>query len=197
MTANPTACRMIGAGPQDKRQPDDYYATNPICVEPLLRAEPHLLKRDIWEPACGEGHISRVLKQHGIRVASTDLIDRGYGLGGIDFLRTTRLRAPVILTNPPFKLAVPFVRHALTLGAELVVMLLKLQFMECIDRAPVMEDCWAEHRAGLARVHVFKQRVALWKDGVPRTGGMLALGWYVWDRQRHEYWQTRRLEVRA
>jgi len=35
----------------------------------------------IWEPACGDGAISRVLEAAGYQVISTDLIDRGYGQG--------------------------------------------------------------------------------------------------------------------
>lgn len=40
----------------------------------------------VWECACGEGHLSKVLKNRGYEVLSTDLIDRGYGIGNIDFL---------------------------------------------------------------------------------------------------------------
>jgi len=40
-------------------EPNDYYATEPKAVELLLEQEKFLPK--IWEPACGEGHISKVL----------------------------------------------------------------------------------------------------------------------------------------
>lgn len=61
----------------------DYYATDPRAVELLLEMETFSDK--IWECACGEGHISKVLKQNGYEVLSTDLIDRGYGTGGGGF----------------------------------------------------------------------------------------------------------------
>jgi hypothetical protein len=34
---------------------------------------------DIWEPACGDGAMSRELAAAGHTVISTDLVDRGYG----------------------------------------------------------------------------------------------------------------------
>ena len=75
----------------EEREEHDYYATDPSSLEKYLEA----LKRDhitldinIWECACGEGHLSKLLEQKGFNVKSTDLIDRGYGEGGIDFINT-------------------------------------------------------------------------------------------------------------
>ena len=61
----------------------DYYATEPKAITYLLEVEE--FKGSIWENACGEGHISKELIKNGYDVVSTDLIDRGYGIGGIDF----------------------------------------------------------------------------------------------------------------
>ena len=41
---------------------------------------------DIYEPCCGQGHISKVLIENGYNVFSSDLVDRGYGTPRIDFL---------------------------------------------------------------------------------------------------------------
>ena len=71
------------------------------------------LKNPIWECACGEGHLSERLKQYGYNVYSSDLIDRGYGEGGVDFLTDNRLWHGDIITNPPYKYAKEFVEHAL------------------------------------------------------------------------------------
>lgn len=57
------------------RQPDDYYATDPKAMELLLQEE--TFSPVIWECACGEGHLSKVLQKHGFQVISTDLIYRG------------------------------------------------------------------------------------------------------------------------
>ena len=62
------------------REENDYYATDPTAVKLLLQME--TFNHNIWECACGEGHISEVLKGEGYEVRSTDLIDRGYAEGG-------------------------------------------------------------------------------------------------------------------
>lgn len=43
-----------------------------------------------------------VLEAAGHDVISTDLIQRDYGSGGIDFVRQTESRAKHIITNPPY-----------------------------------------------------------------------------------------------
>lgn len=86
----------------------------------------------MWEVACGEGHLSERLKEYGHEVYSTDLIDRGYGVGGIDFLECPDKWDGDILTNPPYKFAQQFVEHGLELVNDdsKVFMFLKLQFLE-------------------------------------------------------------------
>ena len=98
----------------ENREKDDFYPTPEPATRALLRSE--TFGPRIWEPACGDGAISRVLEQAGHEVISTDLFDRGFGEARIDFLMERRLLAPHIVTNPPFKLAEAFVRHALDLG---------------------------------------------------------------------------------
>ena len=74
-----------------EREINDYYATDPHSLEIYLEAlerDNITLNRDLWECACGEGHLSKLLESKGYRVKSTDLIDRGYGESGIDFINT-------------------------------------------------------------------------------------------------------------
>ena len=40
------------------REENDYYATDPKAAKLLLDVEPELT--DIWEPACGAGHLAGV-----------------------------------------------------------------------------------------------------------------------------------------
>ena len=92
---------------QHDRAEHDYYATSPEAVEELLKVEQFSPK--VWECACGEGHISKVLEAHGYEVISTDLIDRGFGDGYVDFLKTETTNIPYdIVTNPPYKFAKEF-----------------------------------------------------------------------------------------
>ena len=67
------------------RAEKDFYATPTEATEQLLQLE--TFSHKIWEPACGHGHISRVFEAHGHEVRSTDLGHRGFGKGGVDFLK--------------------------------------------------------------------------------------------------------------
>lgn len=88
---NKTFTTMGASNHSDRIRPkEDYYATDPKAVELLLENE--TFNHSIWECACGEGHIAKVLESNGYSVISTDLIDRGYGEGGIDFLTQTENR---------------------------------------------------------------------------------------------------------
>ena len=131
----------LGASNQSltDREDNDFYATDPRALELLLELEE--FDPFVWECACGKGHLSEVLKKHGHIVKSTDLIDRGYGVGGVDFLATTTPFNGDIITNPPYKYAQEFVEHALSLIPEgnRVAMFLKLTFLESKNRRAMFE----------------------------------------------------------
>lgn len=119
---------------------NDLYET-PACA---TRALIPFLDRDqaIWEPACGPGAIVCELRAAGFYVHPTDLVD--YGLdgaySGIDFLleRADPCWPRVIVTNPPFKLADEFTRHALTL-ADTVWIFQRLSWLEGAKRADLID----------------------------------------------------------
>ena len=163
---------------QTGRQKDDFYPTPKRGIDALLSVEK--FDGPIWEPACGDGAISEVLKASGYHVQSTDLVARGYGVSGVDFLMEYTPQAPNIVTNPPFKLAVPFVRKSLQLTTGKVAMLLKIAFLEGVERSKLFAE------SPLARVHVFSQRLAFVPGGstsarVLDGGGMMAFAWFVWE----------------
>jgi hypothetical protein len=160
-----------------ERGPYDLYETPAVAVEALLRVEqiPHR----VWECAAGKGAIVNVLRAHGHDVVATDIHDYG-GLHSVrDFLLEPAMPedCDCILTNPPFRFAAQFVEHALKLS-PLVVMLLRLAFLESERRCPILEG------AGLARIHVFRKRLPMmhragW-EGKKANSGM-AFAWFVWD----------------
>jgi hypothetical protein len=159
-----------------KRHRDDFYATSPEGTAALLSVE--RFDGPIWEPACGDGAMSRVLESHGYPVVSTDLVDRGYGRARIDFLMERHALAPNIITNPPFKLVEPFMRHALALNPLKLALLLRLQCLEGIERRAIYE-MWPP-----ARVWVFSVRLSMRRGGGTPIGGggMMAFAWFVWER---------------
>lgn len=160
---------------------DDLYETPIEATAALARAEN--LPPKIWEPCCGRGAIALPLRATGRTVIATDLVDYGCpdSLSRVDFL--TEWRAPdgvrCIITNPPYKLADSFVRHALDLVPR-VVMLLRLAFLESSRRSDLLE-----HR-GLARVLVFRNRLPMMhRDGWsgPRSTSNTCFAWFCWDRE--------------
>lgn len=160
---------------------NDLYETPQPATEALSCAE--TLPHYVWEPACGPGAIVRVLRRNGHRVIATDLIDYGspdQDFGHRDFLLEQRAPEGVeaIVTNPPFKFAAEFVEHSLRL-CPLVVMLLRLTFLESTRRTPILEG------GHLARIHVFRNRLPMMhRDGWegPRVSNPTAFAWFVWDR---------------
>lgn len=163
--------QWVTSGPKEAREKDDYYPTPPHATEALLRVESFL--GAVWEPACGQGDISRTLEAAGYSVVSTDLVNRGYGTPRIDFLMERESQAPNIVTNPPFKMAEDFARHALSMAPHKVAFLLRLNFLEGIARRDVLER--------LARVWVFSKRLTMVANSTDGKGGMIAYAWFVWD----------------
>lgn len=159
------------------RQRDDFYATPRSAIEQLLQVE--AFDGPVWEPACGDGAISRVLSGVGLDVVSTDLVERGHGTSGVDFLMEYRPLGKHVVTNPPFRLATEFARHALGLVTGKVCLLAKIGLLE----GPTREDIH-QH---LARVWVIRRRVTFLKDGREFSrsngkGGIHTYAWFVWDK---------------
>ena len=70
--------KTIGASNHSKysREADDYYATDPIAIDKLLKVERP--NQFVWECACGGGHLSERLYSYGYDVFNTDIKNRGY-----------------------------------------------------------------------------------------------------------------------
>lgn len=159
----------------EEREQNDYYATEPIAAEYLIELEE--LDKNIWEPSCGEGHLSKVFEEHGFNVKSTDLIDRGFGQGGVDFFDQTEIFNGDIVTNPPYKYAQPYIEHALELvpDGHKVCMFLKVQFLEGKARRKLYEKYPPK------RIWISSSRIKCGKNGIFKDS-MIAYAWYVWEK---------------
>ena len=161
-----------------EREENDFYATDPIAAEWLIKLEN--LNPNIWECACGQGHLAKVFEEHGYNVKATDLIDRGYGQGGVDFLKSDGIYYGDIVTNPPYKYAQEFIEHALSVIPEghKVCMFLKVQFLEGKARRELYANC-PPHT-----VYVSSARIQCGKNGKFESS-MIAYAWYVWEKGYH------------
>lgn len=171
--------KTLGASNHSKseRVTRDYYATPPIAVEELLKA--CKFSKKILEPCCGEGHISKVLEKHGYKVSSYDLIDRGFGIGGEDYLQRTKKFKGDIITNPPYRQAKEFVEKSLELipKGNKVAMLLKLQFLESKGREALFD------KSPPKEVLVFTSRIKCGPNGdFGSTRGAVAYAWFIWEK---------------
>ena len=108
--------------------------------------------------------MSRVLKNTACKVISSDLYDRGYGKGGVDFLKTSR-RVDNIITNPPFHSAQEFAERALRFAEDKVALLLRLAFLEGAHRARTIF-----RKSPPTRVWVFSERITFYMAGAKQRG---------------------------
>jgi hypothetical protein len=155
-----------------QREPNDFYPTPAHATLALLSRE--RFGRAIWEPACGDGAISKVLQAAGYEVLSSDLIDRGCG-AVLDFLASSR-KVESIVTNPPFRLAEAFVRKAVASSSYKVAMLLRLTFLEGQSRYQLFQE------TPLKTMYVFSKRLSLYRSGEENQGGgTTAFAWFVWE----------------
>lgn len=161
------------------REENDYYATDPKAMHLLLKYEKFNL--NIWEPACGEGNLSEVLKEYGYNVYSTDLIDRGYPDETFDFLETDNKWFGDIITNPPFKYATEFVLKSLDsvdFGAK-VAMFLKINYLSGKRRYKEIYS-----KVPPYRVYVFSGNMACSKNNDPKgfKNGAMDYVWMIWEK---------------
>lgn len=161
-----------------QRPPHDYYATDPSSAEWLLKLE--TLNHRILEPACGEGHLSKVFVAHGYDVTSRDIHDYGYGEVA-DFLSPDNTSFDGdIVTNPPYSLALPFVQKAVAIvnpGAK-VCMFLRTVFLEGLARRRFFEinpphTIWVSSR---------RIKCALNGDFQRFSQSAVSYSWFIWHK---------------
>ncbi len=153
----------------------DYFPTPAWATHALVDNE--RFTGEIWESACGDGAMSRVLETTGRAVVSSDLYNRGYGDPGEDFLCPKR-RSDNIITNPPYNAAEGFVRSGLECSKHKFALLLRLAFLEGANRANTIFS-----KAPPSRVWVFSERITFYPAGAVQKGtGTTAYAWMVWDK---------------
>ncbi len=153
----------------------DFFPTPAWATYALIDNEK--FAGDIWECACGDGAMSRVLEQTSRPVFSSDLYERGYGEPGRDFLTPFR-SADNVVTNPPYNCAEGFVASGIKSAKRKFALLLRLAFLEGANRAQTIFA-----KSPPARVWVFSERITFYPKGAEVKGtGTTAYAWFVWDK---------------
>lgn len=166
------------------RDEHDYYCEPKWCSERLFEVEK--FEGDIWDCAAGMGRIVNSALSAGLGAYGSDLVQRDvahYAWAPIDFLRCTKPWGQNIVSNPPFKIAEAFVKHALELAPKKVAMLLPANWVLGDKRSR-----WLE-LTPLARIYFITPRPsmppgAVVEAGVEPGGGTVDFAWFVWSRGR-------------
>jgi hypothetical protein len=169
-----------GFKPTTKRFADldgpDYFPTPAWATHALIDNEKFI--GDIWECACGDGAMSKVLQETGRPVRSSDLYDRGFGKTGVDFVGSD-IPADNIVTNPPYNSAEGFVATGVKSSRHKFALLLRLAFLEGVNRTNTIFS-----RCPPSRVWVFSERVTFYPAGASvKSSGTTAYAWFVWDKE--------------
>lgn len=184
----------FGAPTRIPRADHDFYPTPPEAVRALLSVES--FDGPVWEPACGDGAIARELLHHGHDVVATDLVDRGYGEPGCDFLSPFTVSRIMIehaeirhiITNPPYSylpgIGDKFVGQSLKItkstGGKVAMMLNLASLASRFRTAKWRND-------PPARIHVMDDLVC-WPNGNASGAGLSIVQqrycWVVWSPDR-------------
>ncbi len=175
------------------RQARDFYPTEPWVTEALLAAIDFVPPggiRDttvIWEPACGDGRMCRVIDRNRYFFVASDIHDYGWP-GTIigDFLRDAAhailppdafsVGVHAVITNPPFHLAREFIRRALHVTQATCGKVAILQRHE-FD-APKGNRPLFQHPAYTAKLIL--PRRPRWSDD-DKASPRFPYAWYLWD----------------
>lgn len=178
-------CNGASNHSEGERESWDYYATERKALEKLLDLNQIAFNNNIWEPACGELHLSNVLTERGYNVRNSDIIDRLQNgkIEELDFLTYQNKWNGDIITNPPYKSAKSFVEKALDVVEQgcKVAMFLKLTFLESKSR----RDLFDKYPPKV--LYVSSSRLQCAKNGdfdtyKQGTGTAVAYGWYIWEK---------------
>lgn len=173
-----------------EREENDFYSTDPHTLEIFLdklKQDEIKLHDKIWEPACGMGHLSKVLERNHM-VCSTDLVDRGYGTPNIDFLKTGKYIGDArviyedtdIISNPPYRYAQEFVEHSMELLEDkcYCIMLLKIQFLEGQARRKLFD----KYPPKYVYVNSSRQTCYINGDMSKKMSSASCYCWFVWEK---------------
>ena len=166
----------------------DYFPTPPWATRALfkvLEKKWHIPEMftgkysyiDCLEPACGAGHMAKVLKEYFHTVVSADIDDFGQDRIA-DFLKTDEKdKYHYIITNPPFNLAEEFVLKALRQAKFCVAVFARTQFLESVGR---YERLFKQNPPTI--IAQFTERVPIIKGRLSANASTAtSYAWFIWE----------------
>lgn len=176
-----TSHAVMAQRTEPKDSPDDF-PTPPWATRALLEhviGGGDLTAQTCLEPACGAGHMAKVLKEYFGEVRCADAYDYGYGPIR-DFLTYPYEANAVnwVITNPPFRLAEEFVLRALSVARTGVAILARTVFLESSGRyRRIFEE------TPPSKFAQFVERVPMVKGRLDRKATTATgYAWLVWEK---------------
>lgn len=159
--------------------PTPPWATRAL-IEHAIGQKDALSRMSCLEPACGAGHMSKVLNEYFASVHDSDVGYYGYGEVR-DFLGNPYGQNSFdwVITNPPFRLAEQFVLQALSVARIGVAILARTVFLESSGRYRAIFEFTPP-----TRFAQFVERVPMVKGRLDKAAST-ATGycWLVWDKR--------------
>jgi hypothetical protein len=155
--------------------PTPPWATRALLGHVIGPGEP-IASQSAWEPACGRGHMSKVLWEKFKDVRSSDV--HPYGYGTVEDYLSPSVVAPIdwVITNPPFKLAEEFALKGIATARRGVALLVRTVFIESVGR---YERLFKPHPP--AFVAQFTERVPMVKGRLDaKASTATGYCWIVW-----------------
>ncbi len=157
--------------------PTPPWATRALIEHVIAPRSDGLENLSCLEPACGAGHMDKVLREYFGETAASDIFDYGYGKVA-DFLTAPYAVDSVdwVITNPPFNAAEQFVERARQVARQGVAILARTVFIESVGRyerlfKPTPPACFAQ----------FVERVPMVKGRLDRKASTATgYAWFVW-----------------
>ena len=163
--------------------PDDFptppWATRAL-IEYVLEDKSRLRRLSCVEPACGAGHMAKVLEEYFGEVRSADAHEYGYGELR-DFLTFPYETdsADWVITNPPFRLAEEFILRAVKIARYGVAILARSVFLESVGR---YDGIFREMPP--TKFAQFVERVPMVKGRLDRKATTATgYAWLVWEKR--------------
>lgn len=168
---------------EPKDSPDDFptppWATRAL-IEHIIEDKAALSSMSCLEPACGAGHMAKVLKSYFKEVKCADAFHYGYAPVR-DFLTYPYETNAVdwVITNPPFRLAEEFVLRAMEVARVGVAILARTVFLESVGRyqSIYLNKPPTKFAQFVERVPMIRGRLDI--KATTATG----YAWFVWEKK--------------
>ena len=157
--------------------PTPPWATRALIEHVLLPRSPELRNQSCLEPACGAGHMDKVLREYFATTSASDIFDYGYGKVA-DFRTAPHAVGSFdwVITNPPFNLAEDFIGRARKIARCGVAILARTVFIESVGR---FERLFSVDRP--AAFAQFVERVPMVKGRLDKKASTATgYAWFVW-----------------